>query len=94
MTQEKSIDGLQRLLDFVEFLRNERIHFMISSKSDVSITVDFGLVGLRFEVDFYPDHMVFAHFEGSEAVSRDDTLLDALLNKYGEIKTKRLHSND
>ncbi len=93
MPKKKPIDGLQRLIDFVDFLRKERIHFSISSKSDVSITVDFGLLGVRFEVDFYPDHMIFAHFTGNEDVSSDDKLLDALLSKFGELKTKRPPSN-
>jgi hypothetical protein len=93
MPKKKPIDGLQHLLDFVEFLRSERIHFLISNKSDVSITVDFGLLGIRFEADFYPDEMVFAHFAGSDVVSKDDALLDALLKKHGEIKTKRQPSN-
>ncbi len=35
--------GLQRLLDFVDFLKTERISFAISYKGEGSITVDFGL---------------------------------------------------
>jgi hypothetical protein len=95
MPRKKKIDGLQRLLDFVEFLREEGVYFSLHSKSNVSITVDFELPGIRFEADFYPDHMVFAHFPGSEDVSHDDDLLDRLLQKHGagEISRNRPPSN-
>jgi hypothetical protein len=93
MTKKKKVDGLQRLLDFVEFLKKEGIYFSLHSKSDVSITVDFELPGIRFEADFYPDNMVFAHFAGSESVSQDDGLLDKLLKKHGQIDNKRSPGN-
>ena len=89
MPKKMPIDGLQRLLDFVEYLKKEGVHFSIHSKSDVSITVDFELPGIRLEADFYPDEMIFAHFAGSESVSTDDTLLDSLLKKHGKIVNKR-----
>ncbi len=60
MSKKQKMDGLQRLLDFVNFLQDEKIHFVISSKSRTSITVDFGGPGIRFEVDFYPEEMIFA----------------------------------
>ena len=90
---DKSLDGLERLLEFINFLRKEKIYFAIGSKSEVSITVDFGLPGVRIEVDFYPDEMVFASFPGSEAVSSDDDVLDALLLRFGEIDRRRPRSN-
>ncbi len=37
--------------------------------------------------------MIFARFTGNEEVSNDDAMRDALLKKYGEIKTKRPPSN-
>ena len=77
--------GLQRLLDFVDFLKSERISFAISYKGEGSITVDFGLPGVRIEADFYEDYMIFAPFFGDERVSSDEAELAALFRKHGEI---------
>ncbi len=77
--------GLQRSLNFVDFLRSERISFAISYKGEDSITVDFGLPGVRIEADFYEDYMIFAPFFGDERVSSDQAELAALFRKHGEI---------
>ncbi len=77
--------GLQQLLDFVEFLKSERVSFAISYKGKDSITVDFGLPGVRIEADFYEDYMIFAPFFGDERVSSDQAELAALFWKHGEI---------
>jgi hypothetical protein len=80
-----AVTGLQRLLAFVDFLKSERISFSISYKGEGSITVDFGLLGVRIEADFYEDYMIFAPFFGDERVSSDEAALAALFRKHGEI---------
>ncbi len=79
------MNGLKKLIDFVQFLKSEKISFSISSKGPDSITVDFGLPGVRIEADFYEDYMIFAPFFGDERVSSDQAELAALFRKHGEI---------
>jgi len=72
-------DGLQRLLDFLQFLRDKRIEFRIDQEAPDSLTVYFALVGVRVEADFDVDMMHFSVFKGSEAVIVDERILDELI---------------
>jgi hypothetical protein len=86
-------DGLQRLLDFLDFLKTERIEFSIHNRSHDSMSVDFAALGIRYEVDFFPDCMTFSYFKGNEDVFQDDKMLDNLMQDSWNFKTKRLPSN-
>jgi hypothetical protein len=95
MSKRQKMDGLQRLLDFLNFLRDEKIEFSIHNRSHDSISVDFAGVGIRYEVDFYCDEMNFSYFLGDEDVFRDDALLDKLIEENWTFrgKSKRPPSN-
>jgi hypothetical protein len=75
-------DGLQRLLDFLDFLREKRIEFQIEQEAPSSLTVKFGLVGVRVEADFDVDMMHFSVFKGSEAVETDEKVLHKLIREH------------
>ena len=74
-------DGLQRLLDFLGFLSEKGIEFVIVQKAPSSLTVMFGLVGARIEADFDVDMMHFSVFKGSEAVETDEKILHDLIKE-------------
>jgi hypothetical protein len=40
-------DGLERMLDFLDALREHKIHFFITQYSPEGLTVTFTLVGVR-----------------------------------------------
>ena len=72
-------DGLQRMLDFVNFLDDKGIHFYVEQNAPDSMRITLTLVGVRVEVVFFADHMEFSYFTGNEDVSRDEKLLHALI---------------
>jgi hypothetical protein len=75
-------DGLQRMLDFIDFLNDQKIIFSIHNRSFDSISIDFAGVGIRYEVDFFVDHMCFSYFKGDENVFRGDEELKKLINEH------------
>lgn len=78
-------DGLQRLLDFLNFLREKGIDARIDQKSPDNLTVSFSLIGVRVEADFDVDMMHFSYFEGSESVDTDEkTLRDLIKDNWDE----------
>lgn len=68
-------DGLERMLDFLDLLRERKVHFFIEQYKEDSLTVTLTLVGARIEVDFFSDHIEYSVFEGSEAVESDESAL-------------------
>ncbi len=72
---EKEQDGLERMLDFLDLLRERKVHFFIEQYREDSLTVTLTLVGARIEVDFFVDHIEYSVFEGSEAVESDEKAL-------------------
>jgi hypothetical protein len=86
-------NGLQRLLDFLDFLKGERVEFSIHNRSHDSISVDFAAIGIRYEVDFFPDCMTFSYFTGNEDVFQDDKMLDKLMRENWDFKRVRPPSN-
>jgi hypothetical protein len=74
-------DGLQRLLNFLDFIREKDIKFDIVQEAPSNLTVRFGLVGVRVEADFDVDMMHFSVFKGSEAVETDEKVLHDLIKE-------------
>ena len=74
-------DGLQRLLNFLDFIREKDIKFDIVQEAPSNLTVRFGLVGVRVEADFDVDMMHFSVFKGSEAVETEEKLLHDLIKE-------------
>lgn len=75
-------DALQRMLDFLDFLREKEIHFTIEQKAPSNLTVTFALIGARVEADFDVDMMHFSVFKGSEAVETDEKVLHDLIKEH------------
>ncbi len=61
-------DGLQRLLDFLNLLREHGVEFLLGQEGPDGIMVQFALYGVRVEVDFTIDEMQFSIFKGDESV--------------------------
>ena len=68
-------DGLQRMLDFLNFLKANKIHFFIEQYDSEYLTVTLTLVGARVEVMFSVEDMTFSVFRGKEDVIMDDRAL-------------------
>ncbi len=75
------MDGLQRILDFLELLRKRKITSRIEQQCPDAIMVSFTLVGMRVEVDFFVDSMVFSYFSGTEEVYTDLAQLQRLIDE-------------
>jgi hypothetical protein len=75
-------DGLQRMLDFLDLLREKNVHSFITQYSSEGLTVTFTLVGVRVEVEFFVDHLEFSVFRGSEAIESDEKLLLDLIKEH------------
>ena len=73
------MDGLQRLLDFLDDLREKGIHFFIEQQETDGVMVTFTLVGVRVEATFFVDRMTFSVFKGNEDVETDPALLQKLI---------------
>ncbi len=78
----QELDGLQRLLDFIAFLKSEGIIFSIHNRSPDAISLDFAAIGIRYEVDFFVEQMRFSYFTGNEDVHTGDDRLKALIREY------------
>lgn len=75
-------DGLQRLLNFIAFLKDERISFTLHNRAPDTISVDFAGVGIRYEVDFFVDEMRFSYFKGDEKHHTGDERLKSLIHEH------------
>jgi hypothetical protein len=74
-------DGLQRVLDFLEFLRDKGIEFTLGQQQPEAIMVTFAMVGFRIEVEFFTDHLEYSVFRGNEDVESDERALYDLVRK-------------
>jgi hypothetical protein len=75
-------DGLQRILDVLDLLRERNIDYRIDQQQPEAIMVTIALVGVRVEVEFFVDHLEFSTFRGSEDVDSDEAALIALLEQH------------
>ncbi len=60
------MDGLQRLLDFTNFLTESRIIHKIEQTAHDELMVSFATVGKRVEVYFTPEDVAYSIFSGDE----------------------------
>lgn len=74
-------DGLQRVLNFLEFLRDKGIEFTLVQQQPEAIMVTFAMVGFRVEVEFFTDHLEYSVFRGNEDVESDERALYDLVRK-------------
>jgi hypothetical protein len=75
-------DGLQRVLDFLDFLDEKGVHYQTDQVRPDALLVFFTLVGVRVEVDFFVDGMRYRYFKGHEDVEIDQKLLMNLINEH------------
>jgi hypothetical protein len=76
---ECEMDGLQRILAFLDVLEEQGVHYQIDQTRPDALLVFFTLVGTRVEVDFFVDRAVYRCFKGSEDVHADEHLLMSLV---------------
>jgi len=79
----RSQQGLEGMLEFLAFLRSKSITYKIDQQQDDALEVSFALVGYRFEVSFFADHLEFSYFTGHEDVETDEALLMRLIDQHG-----------
>ncbi len=75
----QTLKGLEGMLDFLAYLRKRRVIYRIDQQADDGIEVTFALVGYRFEVTFFVDHVEFSYFTGHEDVETDPRILFKLI---------------
>jgi hypothetical protein len=75
-------DGLQRMLDFLNILREKKIHFYIEQQDEEGLRVTLTLIGARVEVIFTVEYMMFSVFKGSEGVISDTKVLDDVIKEH------------
>lgn len=75
-------DGLQRALDFMDFLDEKGVHFQIDQVRPDAIMVFFTLVGARVEVDFFVNGIAYRRFKGHEDVYVDESTLMSLISQH------------
>ena len=75
-------DGLQRMLDFLNFLKEKKIHFFIEHDAPEWLLVIITLVGVRVEAMFSVDDVTFSVFKGKEEVITDQKLLYDIINEH------------
>jgi hypothetical protein len=74
-------DGLQRMLDFLNFLDEKGIHFYLEQNAPDSLRATLTLVGVRVEAAFFVDEMQFSVFRGDESVEVDERQLQELIKE-------------
>lgn len=74
-------DGLQRMLDFLNFLKEKKIHYFIEHDAPDWLLVTMTLVSVRVEVMFTVEDMTFSVFKGKEDVIMDEKVLLDLINE-------------
>ncbi len=78
------LHGLEGMLEFLAYLRKKKIMYRIEQQVDDGLEVSFALVGHRFEVTFFADHMEFSYFTGHEDVETDETKLFDLIESHSD----------
>ena len=77
-------DGMQRMMEFLNYLDENNVHYSISKYSPDGLTATLTLVGYRIEVSFTPEEMTYSVFQGSEDVLTDEKALFDLIKRYLE----------
>jgi hypothetical protein len=78
-------DGLQRMLDFLNFLKAKKINYFIEHDAPEWLLVTLTLVGVRVEVMFSVEDMTFSVFRGKEDVIMDEKVLYDLIKENWSI---------
>ena len=79
-------DGLQRTLDFLNFLKSNHIHYSIEHDAPDWLLVRLTLVGVRVEVMFTVEDMTYSVFKGKEDVIMDTKSLYDLIKENWTVE--------
>jgi hypothetical protein len=79
------VDGLQRMLDFLNLLADKGIHFYVEQNAPDSMRVTATLVSVRLEVAFFVNEMQFSVFRGNEDVEVDEKLLRQIMEENWDM---------
>lgn len=63
--------GLKGLLEFIDFLTDQKVIYRVDRVSYDSLMISFATVGVRYEVYFYEDEVHYSRFIGNEDVLTD-----------------------
>jgi hypothetical protein len=74
-------DGLQRMLKFLESLRQLGIKFRIERQSPDALMVTFSLKGICIEVDFFVNEIWFSYFKTAEEGEMTEKVLGDLVRE-------------
>jgi|GEM_PF-3888934 hypothetical protein len=74
------MDGLQRLLDFAEYLRSQRMPFLLEQLKEDAVTVSFGTFGNRFRLDFHEDRVSIDWYKGNEELIANLRAIQGLID--------------
>ena len=74
-------DGLQRILDFTQRLREQGISFRIERQSPDELMVTFSQNEKFVEVNFDPTEVWFSHFAKDSSGEMNDEILRGLLKE-------------
>ncbi len=73
-----------RLTDFLNRLREAKIHFTLASFRDDTVMVQVTVPGERWEIEFFTDGHVEAEKFRSSGEIFDATALETLFTQFGE----------
>ena len=71
---------MQKLLNLLDKLDEQNIHYQLDHIRTDAITIFFTLVGVRVEVDFSATSMNYRVYRGHEDVETDNKRLMTLIN--------------
>lgn len=77
-----SLKGFDGMVDFLNYLHDQKITYRLDHSRAESVMASLTLVGARIEVEFFSDHIEFSIFTGDESVSRDTQLLYRTIDKH------------
>ena len=76
------MDGLRRLLDFTNYLKENKVMYKIEQTSPDELMVTFATIGKRVEVYFTPDEVLYSVFLGDEGVFDDMNAVRKFIEEF------------
>jgi hypothetical protein len=74
--------GFRELINFLNYLDQNRVGYNLEHDRSDSIMVTFTLVGKRVELDFFEDHIEYSVFSGDESVENDVEKLMEMIRDF------------
>ena len=80
----ENLRGLNDLLPFLNFLKRKRVSYRLDHERFDALMVSVTLLGERFEIDFFEDHIEYSRFTGDESVQDDQATLFRLIADFAD----------